>query len=68
MDNKISKDYKVSLCLSIEEADMVLNALAEKVLRTENLRQFIYDSINEQVDVFTSYKEKENKEKGRKSK
>jgi hypothetical protein len=66
MDNKISKDYKVSLCLSIEEADMVLNALAEKVLRTENLRQFIYDSINEQVDVFTSYKEKENKKKGRK--
>ena len=46
MDNKISRDYKVSLCLSIEEADMVLNALAEKVLRTENLRQFIYDSIN----------------------
>ena len=68
MDNKISKDYKVSLCLSIEEADMVLNALAEKVLRTENLRQFIYDSINEQVDVFTSYKEKENKKKEGKSK
>ena len=66
MNNKISRDYKVSLCLSIEEADVVLNALAEKVLRTENLRQFIYDSINEQVDVFTSYKEKENKEKGRK--
>ena len=63
MDNKISKDYKVSLCLSIEEADMVLNALAEKVLRTENLRQFIYDSINEQVDVFTSYKKKEGKSK-----
>lgn len=71
-ERKVPKDYKVSLCMTIEEADMVLGALADRVLRTENLRQFVYESVNEQVSMYTSFKENENKKvessKGRKNK
>ena len=50
MENNISKDFRVSIFTTIEEADMILNALAEKALRIEGLRQYVYDSVNEQVN------------------
>ena len=36
MANNISKDFRVSIFTTIEEADIILNALAEKTLRTED--------------------------------
>ena len=39
METNISKDFRVSVCVTIEEADIILNALAEKALRVEDLRK-----------------------------
>ena len=69
MENNISKDFRVSIFTTIEEADMILNALAEKALRIEGLRQYVYDSVNEQVKMANSSKEEEKaKKKERKNK
>ena len=63
MENNISKDFRVSIFTTIEEADIILNALAEKALRIEDLRQYIYDSVNEQVKMVNPPKEEENVKK-----
>lgn len=68
MGNNISKDFRVSIFATIEEADIILNALAEKALRIEDLRQYIYDSVNEQVKMVNPPKEEEKVKKGRKNK
>ena len=68
MENNISKDFRVSIFTTIEEADIILNALAEKALRIEDLRQYIYDSVNEQVKMANSSKEEEKVKKERKNK
>lgn len=68
MENNISKDFRVSIFTTIEEADIILNALAEKALRIEDLRQYIYDSVNEQVKMVNLPKEEEKVKKGRKNK
>ena len=67
MENNISKDFRVSIFTTIEEADIILNALAEKALRIESLRQYVYDSVNEQVKMVNPPKEEE-KVKKRKEK
>ena len=51
MENNISKDFRVSIFTTIEEADIILNALAEKALRIESFRQYVYDIVNEQVKM-----------------
>ena len=68
MENNISKDFRVSIFTTIEEADIILNALAEKALRIEDLRQYVYDSVNEQVKMANSSKEEEKVKKERKNK
>lgn len=71
MESNISKDFRVSVCVTIEEADIILNALAEKALRVEDLRKSMYDSVNSQVKMVMEIKEnkkEENKRKGRKNK
>lgn len=68
MENNISKDFRVSIFTTIEEADIILNALAEKALRIEDLRQYVYDSVNEQVKMVNPTKEEEKVKKGRKNK
>ena len=68
MENNISKDFRVSICTTIEEADIILNALAEKALKIEDLRQYVYDSVNEQIKMVNSPKEEEKVKKGRKNK
>lgn len=71
MESNISKDFKVSVCVTIEEADIILNALAEKALRVEDLRKSMYDSVNSQVKMVMEIeknKKEENKRKGRKNK
>ena len=67
MENNISKDFRVSIFTTIEEADIILNALAEKALRIEDLRQYVYNSVNEQVKMVNPPKEEE-KVKKRKEK
>ena len=64
MESNISKDFRVSVCVTIEEADIILNALAEKALRVEDLRKSMYDSVNSQVKMVMEIEE--NKRKGRK--
>ena len=66
MENNISKDFRVSIFTTIEEADIILNALAEKALRIEDLRQYIYDSVNEQVKMVNPPKEEEKVKKRKK--
>ena len=71
MESNISKDFRVSVCVTIEEADIILNALAEKALRVEDLRKSMYDSVNNQVKMVMEIEEdkkEENKRKGRKNK
>ncbi len=71
MESNISKDFRVSVCVTIEEADIILNALAEKALRVEDLRKSMYDSVNSQVKMVMEIEEdkkEENKRKGRKNK
>ena len=68
MENSISKDFRVSICTTIEEADIILNALAEKALKIEDLRQYVYDSVNEQIKMVNPPKEEEKVKKGRKNK
>lgn len=71
MESDISKDFRVSVCVTIEEADIILNALAEKALRVEDLRKSMYDSVNSQVKMVMEIEEdkkEENKRKGRKNK
>ena len=71
MESNISKYFKVSVCVTIEEADIILNALAEKALRVEDLRKSMYDSVNSQVKMVMEIeknKKEENKRKGRKNK
>lgn len=68
MENNISKDFRVSIFTTIEEADIILNALAEKALRIEDLRQYIYDSVNEQVKIVNPPKEEEKVKKRKENK
>ena len=71
MESNISKDFRVSVCVTIEEADIILNALAEKALRVEDLRKSMYDSVNSQVKMVMEIEEdkkEKNKRKGRKNK
>lgn len=71
MESNISKDFRVSVCVTIEETDIILNALAEKALRVEDLRKSMYDSVNSQVKMVMEIEEnkkEENKRKGRKNK
>ena len=69
MENNISKDFRVSIFTTIEEADIILNALAEKALRIEGLRQYDCDSVNEQVKMVNPPKEEEKgQKKGRENK
>lgn len=53
---------------TIEEADIILSVLVEKALRIEGLRQYVYDSVNEQVKMANSSKEEEKVKKERKNK
>ena len=41
----------VTLTLSLENVDVVLNALEEKALNIQALRQNIYDTANSQIDA-----------------
>ena len=41
----------VTLTLSLENVDVVLNALEEKALNIQALRQSIYDTANSQIDA-----------------
>ena len=36
MENNISKDFRVFIFTTIEEADIILSVLVEKTLRTED--------------------------------
>lgn len=40
-----------TLHLSLEEVDVVLNALEEKAINVRKLRQNIFNNVNEQVKV-----------------
>lgn len=68
MESNISKDFRVSVCVTIEEADIILNALAEKALRVEDLRKSMYDSVNSQVKMVMETEENKKEENKRKRK
>ncbi|MCI7555008.1 MAG: hypothetical protein MST00_06215 [Tenericutes bacterium] len=68
MKNNTSKDFRVFMFTTIEEADIILSVLVEKALRIEGLRQYVYDSVNEQVKMANSSKEEEKVKKERKNK
>ena len=66
MNNKIF----ATLSLSLEEVDVVLNALEEKALNVQSLRQNIYDTVKAQIptkevkhQVINIKKKKGNKKK-----
>lgn len=66
MNNKIF----ATLSLSLEEVDVVLNALEEKALNVQSLRQNIYDTVKAQIptqevkpQVINLNKKKGNKKK-----
>lgn len=48
MDN--NKIY-VPITLTLEDVDVVLNALEEKALNIQALRQSIYDTANAQIEI-----------------
>ena len=47
----------VTLTLSLENIDVVLNALEEKALNIQALRQNIYDVANNQIEIVKQQKE-----------
>ena len=51
----------VTLTLSLENVDVVLNALEEKALNIQALRQNIYDTANSQIDIIKQQKETQQK-------
>ena len=51
----------VTLTLSLENIDVVLNALEEKALNIQALRQNIYDVANNQIDIIKQQKETQQK-------
>lgn len=67
MDTRI-----ISINLTLEETDVVLNALEEKALSINALRKFIFDSASAQVEMMNESKKVEetkdenNKKKGKK--
>jgi len=52
-----NKKIYVSLSLSLEDVDVVLNALEEKALNIQSLRQSIYDVANNQVQTIKAQEE-----------
>ena len=46
----------VTLTLSLENIDVVLNALEEKALNIQALRQNIYNVANNQIDIIKQQK------------
>lgn len=53
-----NKKIYVSLSLSLEDVDVVLNALEEKALNIQSLRQSIYDVANNQVQTIKTQEKK----------
>ena len=51
----------VTLTLSLENIDVVLNALEEKALNIQALRQNIYNVANNQIDIIKQQKETQQK-------
>ena len=51
----------VTLTLSLENIDVVLNALEEKALNIQALRQNIYDVANNQIEIVKQQKEAQQK-------
>lgn len=51
----------VTLTLSLENIDVVLNALEEKALNIQALRQNIYDVANNQIEIVKRQKEAQQK-------
>lgn len=51
----------VTLTLSLENIDVVLNALEEKALNIQALRQNIYDVANNQIEIIKQQKEAQRK-------
>ena len=51
----------VTLTLSLENIDVVLNALEEKALNIQALRQNIYNAANNQIDIIKQQKETQQK-------
>ena len=51
----------VTLTLSLENVDVVLNALEEKALNIQALRQNIYDTANSQIEIVKQQKEVQQK-------
>lgn len=51
----------VTLTLSLENIDVVLNALEEKALNIQALRQNIYDVANNQIEIIKQQKEAQQK-------
>lgn len=51
----------VTLTLSLENIDVVLNALEEKALNIQALRQNIYDIANNQIEIIKQQKEAQQK-------
>ena len=51
----------VTLTLSLENIDVVLNALEEKALNIQALRQNIYNVANNQIDIIKQQQETQQK-------
>ena len=51
----------ITLTLSLENIDVVLNALEEKALNIQALRQNIYDAANNQIEIVKQQKEAQQK-------
>lgn len=51
----------ITLTLSLENIDVVLNALEEKALNIQALRQNIYDVANNQIEIVKQQKEAQQK-------
>ena len=51
----------VTLTLSLENIDVVLNALEEKALNIQALRQNIYNAANNQINIIKQQKETQQK-------
>lgn len=51
----------VTLTLSLENIDVVLNALEEKALNIQALRQNIYNVANNQIDIIKQQEETQQK-------
>lgn len=51
----------ITLTLSLENIDVVLNALEEKALNIQALRQNIYNVANNQIDIIKQQEETQQK-------